>query len=187
MTEFVTPRETNSAIVSNWIDVLDKSQKVGEIEIVILRKALQECGANFELSEAERASLRNYTEGGKLKGIEAVWGDSYKTYKSWVEEYIKGYEFGGFNVLPALEPSGRKNSGLIQFFGELTSMASGVMDLETYRKYTEARAFNGKMWLEGKKELRKRIQVPTSETPIRLSSFPPGFVRVAWLKIQSFK
>lgn len=186
MTELVAPQEQSKAVVSNWIETLDESQMVGEIDIQVLRGALSECGANFELSEAERASLRMYTEDGKARGVRAVWGENYKTYKEWVEEYIKEYESTG-KPLPSLMPSGRKNSGLRQFFGELTSLASGEMDMETYRKYTEARAFNGKMWQEGRKDERKKVLVPTSEVAIRLSSFPPGFARAAWQKIQSFK
>ncbi|MEK7188511.1 MAG: hypothetical protein AAB685_01505 [Patescibacteria group bacterium] len=119
--------------------------------------------------------------------MRAIWGSRLDEFKKWTEGYVKAYEGEKGQLLPELKPSGVKYSGMVQFFGEVTSYAAGEIDFETLKVHLEARAKNGRLWEEGKREERVRIKVSTSDKPILLSSFPPGFPAVAWKKIESWR
>lgn len=161
--------------LEDWARTLAEESLVAPISQETVAKALEALGANFEIGESQRESLSKYTEGGKIKGLRAVWGGEYEDYLKFVGIYVKRYEATQGKVLPALRPSGRKNSGMIQFFGEITAYAAGAMSFEDLKLYLEARAKNGRAWAEGRKEDRVRIKVPTKDEPILLSSFPPEF------------
>lgn len=177
--------EQKREIVSSWIKNISQNQEVGEISKNTLKDVFESFGANFDISQEEKESLKGYSEKQKAQGMHAVWGDKFNEYKNWVEEYIVSYESETGKKLPALDKqkdsqsskpgSGRKNSGMIQFLGELTSYAAGEVDFSIFKSYVEARAKNGLAWEEDRKEDRLRIEVPTSEKPIRPSSFPPEF------------
>lgn len=178
-------KEQEIAQVGDWISTLSHERRVGRIEPEVLKGALVECGANFEISEKERDSLGKYSNKARSNGMRAVWGDRFQDYKDWSVQYIDDYESTG-NTLPALQKSGRKNSGMIQFFGQLTSFAAGELSFEDFTLYTESRALNGWLWRKGRKDERVRVKLPTSENPKLLSSFPPEFPSTAWEKIKSF-
>lgn len=186
MTETKTGEEVKS-VFSKWIEDISKIGKVNDIDHLVVKAVLEESSANFPPKE-KLASLGEYTNASKRSGLDIVWGENrVNEYKKWTLEYVKSYEEVTGKLLPKLKPSGSKNSGMIQFFGELTAFASGVMSFETFREYTEARALNGKMWEKDRKDERITIKVPTSVEPILLSSFPPGFPSKAWEKIQTLK
>lgn len=167
---------------SLWLQALAETGVVNEVGQSLVRTVLEFYGANFDLESEARASLREYTNKGKAPGLQAVWGSKFNDFKAWTRTYVEQYEATG-KTLPALKPSGRKNSGMIQFFGELTSFAAGELTFDDFKRYTEARILNGRLWEEGKKDERVRVKVPTSEKPILLSSIPPGFIEAAWQEI----
>lgn len=180
---FVESIESKVAIVDKWIKNIGEQQKVGEIPVGILRDVLTHFGADFEnLSEEDRKSLKGYSEKDKGPGVRAVWGDDFVNgYKDWTKDFIEKYESDPSKKrLPELKPSGRKNSGMMQFLFELTALASGEMSIESFKEYTEARVNNGKLWAEDRSNERVRIKVPTAEEPILLSSFPLEFPENAW-------
>jgi hypothetical protein len=186
MTEKGETVETQ-VIVEEWIGAISTEGKVGEINPSLLREALEGSGANFEPTP-ELVALASYTNKAKRPGLNSVWGEErVEEYKSWAKAYVEEYEAKSGKPLPELKPSGSKTSGMIQFFGELTAFASGKTNFSDYKTYTEARALNGRLWQEGKKDERVRVKVPTSKSPILLSSFPPGFPVAAWEKIKSWK
>lgn len=173
------------AAVDQWIDLICGGV-VEAIDKQILKETLEACGARFE-KEAIR-SLRRYTEKAKAPGMKLVWGERFEEYKKWVGEYIKVFEASpAHRELPKLLPSGRKNSGMIQFFGELTAFAAGAISVERFEVLTQARAENGLLWQLGKSKERIRLKVPTAKEPILLSSFPPGFPRNCWDKIKEWR
>lgn len=179
------PIEEAIAAVDQWIDLICGGV-VERIDRQVLKEVLEACGARFE-KEASR-SLRKYTEKGKAPGMKLVWGERFEEYKKWVGEYIKVFEASpAHRELPKLLPSGRKNSGMIQFFGELTAFAAGSLSFANFKKFTQARAENGLLWQLGRSRERIRIKVPTAKEPILLSSFPPGFPRDAWDKIKEWR
>jgi hypothetical protein len=174
--------EQKQITIGGWIESFSLKQEVKEFSPRILREVLTSHGANFEnLSDEAKESLKGYSEKERGMGIRAVWGDDVvDSYKEWTKEYIKGYEAKTGIILPELKPSGRKNSGMIQFFNDLTSLASGECNFDTFRTYTEGRVKNGVAWSEGRKGDRIRVSVPTSSEPILLSSIPKEFPIAAW-------
>lgn len=177
--------EEKIAAVDKWIDLICGGV-VESIDRRLLREVFETYGAEFE--QEAGWSLRRYTQKDKAPGMRLVWGERFAEYKKWVKEYIKSFEASPANrELPKLLPSGRKNSGMIQFFGELTAFAAGAMSLERFKKLTQARAENGLLWQLGKGGERIRLKVPTAKEPILLPSFPPGFPRACWGKIKSWK
>ena len=177
--------EQKREVVNDWVKNLSEKQEVVELSKDVLKNVLESFGGNFEISEKEKASLRGYSEKEKAMGMHAVWGEKFGEYKNWVKKYIIDYETETGKELPTLgkqkdskfekAPSGRKNSGMIQFLGELTSYAAGETSFDTFKLYVETRSKNGLAWEEDRKDDRIRITVPTSEKPIRPSSFPPQF------------
>ncbi len=118
--------------------------------------------------------------------LNEVWGEEHvDEYWKWIDSYISSYEENG-NILPGMGKKKVKFSGMRAFLGELTALASGEMNMETYTTYTEARLYNGKKWQEGRRDERVRIQVPTKEDAILLSSIPPEYPMSAWEKIKTF-
>lgn len=170
------------AIVNEWINKFSQEGIVDQLDPKILKPVMEYCGANFEIGEDALAlhGLREYSNAAKAESMRAVWGEKYDQYKNWTKEYIAKYESSTGDTLPELKPSGVKNSGMVQFFGELTSYAAGQIDFTTLKIYQEARAKNGKLWAEDRKDERTKIIVPTSKEPILPSSFPPGFPLDAW-------
>lgn len=187
---FVETIESKMAIVGKWMENIATKQEVNEIPREILINVLEHCGANFKgLDKEARERLKGYSEKEKGPGVRAVWGDEFVDgYKTWTKEFINEYEStAGNKELPELKPSGRKNSGMVQFLFDLTSYASGEYSFETFKTYTEGRVKNGKAWAEDRKDDRIRVQVPTSDEPILLSSVPPEFVTKAWQRISAKK
>lgn len=170
-----------------WIDKVSAEGKVENLDPGLLRDVLENCGANFEIGEAI-VDLSEYTNKAKAETMRLVWENGkYDDFKKWVEEWADNYEVTSKTVLPKLEKSGSKTSGMIQFFGQLTSYAAGQISFVDFKLYTETRALNGRLWQEGRKNERIRVRVPTSADPIRLSSFPSGFPSAAWEKIKSWR
>lgn len=79
-------------------------------------------------------------------------------------------------------PSGHKNSGMLQFLGELTACAAGKLSQEVLEERLSARAANGRAWVEGGNRIR--VTIPTAKESKLLSSFPPGFPVLAWEEIR---
>ncbi|KKS77262.1 MAG: hypothetical protein UV74_C0013G0032 [Candidatus Woesebacteria bacterium GW2011_GWB1_43_14] len=165
----------------DWLKEFVETGKVWRNGLVEVSLQFVCFGADFRnLSDEGIASLRKYTNEGKALGVREVWGGKFDAYKAWTKQFIAEYEAEHGIELPALVPSGRKNSGMIQFFGELTAFAAGVMSISEFTLFMEARILNGRLWEEGRKDERVRVNVPTSDKPILLSSFPPSFPLAAW-------
>lgn len=184
----INPTEEQHLHVSNWIDKLNKTGVMEKISPDSVKELLESYGAKFPISPEAKASLNKYTNKARAEGMRAVWGEKFEEYKQWTDNFIQQYEENPNNEpLPALKKSGKKNSGMIQFFGQLTSFASRQISFEDFKNHTEARIYNGRCWAEGKKQERVRVNVPTSEKPILLSSIPPEFPKAAWEKISSWE
>lgn len=189
------PHEREAA-VGSWIAQISENGTVGEIDHGLLKEVLESFGANFEVGEDARKSLGKYTNKGKAEGLVAVWGGNVVAdYKEWAKRFVEEFENKeSSRPLPKLvlksdpgSSSGSKTSGMLQFFGELTAFAAGVMSFEDFKKYTEGRALNGHLWQEKKGDERVRIKVPTADEPILLASFPPGFPSRAWSKLKEWR
>jgi len=184
------PLDEKIALVDEWIVEFSQSGELKKIDRRLLRDVLEVYGAKWEIDESKRGSLGKYTNEGRAPAMRAIWGDRFEEYEKWTSEYISRYEGETGSPLPALNLSGIKNSGMFQFFGEVTALAGlteNELPFQLIRKRLEARAGNGKAWAEDRKQDRVRIEVPTSEEPKRLSSFPPEFPQVAWEEIKSWK
>lgn len=182
--EFRSVKEFKSEF-NEWINLLSREGKVEDIDHLVVKAVLEECGANF-LPKEKLLVLGEYTNKSKRPDLDIIWGKNrVDRFKEWTLDFIDSYEKSNGKALPALKPSGHKNSGMLQFFGELTAFAAGILPFETFKEYTEARRLNGKLWQEGRKDERIRIKVSTSDKPILLSSFPPEFPVEAWKKIKT--
>jgi len=175
-----TDIEEKKAAVVEWITKFTEKGEIEEIDVVILKRVLIHCGADFEQSPEALVPLGEYTNKAKRPGLDAVWGkEAVDNFWSQINLFIEKHEAGVGIELPKLKKSGHKFSGMRQFFGEVTALAAGQLDFETFRKYSEARLFNGRKWQEGKKNERIRVDVPTKDKPILLSSYPSEYPRFA--------
>jgi len=183
------------AMVFDWVANISEKQEVGEMPREILKEVEKSFGANFEIGEVAKESLKGYSEKQVFEGMKEVWGEKYEEYKKWInEDFIPNYEKQIGKELPALVkqkdstsltlPSGRKDSGMKQFLIVLTRKAAGTISDEDFKSDIETRIKNGVAWSEGRKDDRVRIKVPTAEKPILIGSFPKEFPVKAfeWLK-----
>ena len=193
--------EEETAVVDGWTDQLSETGEVGDLDRGLLRRVLEAHGANLEIGESERNSLGRYSNKGKASGMRAVWGERFQGYKKWTKEYIDEYEAQAGKKLPALAKSGRKNSGMLQFLGELTAYAALVDEtfpMSQLRVRTAARVFNGRVREQGNvaKEARFHIMVKSynliedkdgrkRELPFAPAGFPPEFPKAAWEYLKS--
>jgi hypothetical protein len=183
--------EENKKNLLNWISTLSKGEEGKEISRDEVKNILESCGADLNIDEEKKEKLRGYSEKKRVEVMGTVWGnEKFEAYKNWIKEYIVEYEEKTDIELPVLvkqkdskskKPSSRrKNSGMVQFLGDLTSYASGAIDFNEFEECIGARSYNGLAWKEGRKEERRKIKVPTSEKKIRPASFPPEFPKAAF-------
>lgn len=199
MTERIPSLETgNSDVIQKWMElsvlsvthagILTPEQTKGllpELDRDDLKSYFESKGAKFDnLSEGERSSLRKYTNAKRALGMRAVWGGTFDDYKKFCSDWAKKYEERTTTRLPRLGKKPKKGeedrrpvtSGMIQMFDSLTAYAVGAMSWEDFEKYTVARIHNGQRWILGRKKERMKVDVPTAEDPIRVSSIPPRFM-----------
>jgi hypothetical protein len=176
--------ENNLTVFNDWIKNLCEKGEVRNVDPQLVRGVLEPMGANFEnLTEAERKSLRKYSNKGKRVGLHTVWGkDKVDTFKKWaIEEYIPFVEKRAGRELHTLwDPKTEtydniKHSGMMQFLGELTAFAAGELPLEEYKRLTEDRIKKGKKWEYGDRYEPYK--------PSKHASFPVDFPHKAmdWL------
>jgi len=179
--------EKKIAVVENWIGKITAEGVVDQIDPSLVREVLESFGANFEISEEERLSLRRYSNLNRRLGMDATWGtDQVNEYKRWlIDEYIPQYERRTGRELPTLYDGKTdkfdniKHSGMLQFFGELTAFAAGEKSFADYQRLTEDRVRKGKEWQE------RELNAPYEPSPH--APFPPEFPQEAWGKIKSWR
>jgi len=174
-------------IVKSWIAAFSETGQLGEMDRDLLRAVLEAHGAKFsEITPEVQASLQKYSNKGRAEAMRHIWGERFDEYKIWTNEWVADYEERTGQTLPALTKSGRKNSGMIQFLGEITAYAAGELSYEHLKLRLETRLYNGLAWAEGRREERKLISKPGTEKLFRPSSIPPGFPTDAWEKIKGW-
>lgn len=208
--------EQKQAMIGAWINDISEKQEVKEIPANDLKEVLQSYGASFEnLNEIDKRNLSMYAEKKRVGALEAVWGQKFNDYKNWVQEYIGDYEKRTGKELPKMKnvtslkntervASGRKDSGMIHFLGDLTGYASGNLGFDGFKLLLQTRAENGairelpKEKREGKEtqyiEWDREIDeekgaltvdprfhpkteelIPVDKQVVRPASFPPEF------------
>lgn len=173
------PFEERLAEVSDWIVRIGKDGTVNEIDPQLVKGVLEGLGANKEISDEERTSLGRYSSLNKRLGLNAVWGkEKVDAYKEWVKtDFIPNYEKKVGRELHTLwDPKTQtfdniKHSGMMQFLGELTAFAEGVLPIEEYRRLTEDRIRKG---IKFEKENPNEQYIPTKH-----ASIPPEFPQKA--------
>lgn len=171
--------ETDLVEVSNWILKIGQEGTVENIDSNLLKRVLEKLGANIEISEEAKASLGKYSSLKKRPGLHAVWGEGkIESYKEWVKtEFIPQYEEKVGKELHTLwDPKTEsfdniKHTGMMQFIGELTAFAEGVMSFEDYKRLTEDR-------------IRKGIKFERGDSyepykPSKHAAIPPEFPQAA--------
>ncbi|HLD92491.1 MAG TPA: hypothetical protein VI795_03810 [Patescibacteria group bacterium] len=182
MTEQETLRD-DLIQMDNWFSEMDRNHSVGEIDGLVLDRVLDHLGATLEIDRQEEASLKRYSNAASRKGMNAVWKEKrYDSFVSFCRDWIKNYEDKeGNKTLPKLTKSGRKNAGMKEFFHQFTAFTYGVLSEEEFKRFTEVRLNNGKLWQDGKKEQREKVKTPISEgKKVLIGSIPPGFVVDFW-------
>ncbi|CAN5348855.1 hypothetical protein BH10PAT1_BH10PAT1_0880 [soil metagenome] len=177
-------------VVTDWVTKMSETGQVENMDPVLLREVLSTKGANFEVLKDEnlKSKMGKYTNLGKGPAMTAVWGAKFENYKIWTKSFIASYETDILKgrELPKLGTSGIKNSGMIQFFGEITALAAGELSGEMFKTYMEARIHNGNVWKqypdkEDRIKHQVKIAVPTSDgEEIRIGSVAPEFPLAAW-------
>ena len=163
------------------------SIKIDEIALDLLFDKLD---AKREISANAEKSLGSYSNKASKLGMEAVWGKNrYKDFTVFCAEFIEKFESVEDNLeLPKLTKSGKKDSGMKEFFHELTSYAYGLLPWDEFLEHTEVRVINGKLWQEGRKDERLRIDTPISDYKDKLiGSIPPGFITHFWVWLEESK
>jgi len=158
MTEITErPFEESLAEVTDWINKIGEEGKVTDIDSRLVRGVLEGLGASPEISEEAKKSLSKYSNLGKRSGLDAVWGkEKVDAFKEWAKgDFIPQYEGKIGRELHTLwDPKTEtfdniKHSGMMQFLGELTAFAEGVMPIEEYRRLTEDRIRKGMKFEKG--------------------------------------
>ncbi|HTK03849.1 MAG TPA: hypothetical protein VL401_03750 [Alphaproteobacteria bacterium] len=176
--------------VGEWFGDMEKTGEVRKIDQVTLNITFDSLGGSLEIKEEEEKSLKEYTNKASKEGMIAIWGESrMKDFNNFCKSWIVNFEnTDGNKELPKLDQSGKKNSGMKQFFHEVTAYAYGIMDEETFGLFTETRIENGKLWQEGKKDQREKLETPSSKgEKILISSIPPGFIPDFWNWLKTSK
>lgn len=158
---------------NKWMKNLSENGKVDDIDPLVVRGVLESCGADFEITESDRESLRDYRNSHKRRGLDAVWGKAkVDTFKTWAkEEYIPYIEKKAGREIRTLWDKAKqvnddvKTSGMMQFLGEITAFAAGEMSMSKYRRLTEDRIKKGKEWQYGDRE-KEHIPSPHSSFPV---------------------
>lgn len=165
--------------VGGWIQEISEHEIVGEMDTKLLREVLEEFGADFSEKPGMETLSKKYNLG-RRPGMNAVWGVArMDAFNKWTTEYVLYYEAKTGRPLPVIENTETKTSGMRQFLGELTALASDHITPEEYLKKTGIRARKGKDWQE------RDISQPY--IPTDHSSFPPGYAADAWKYIQASK
>lgn len=205
------PIDERFAVVDEWVKRFSETRLAPEIDRGVLREVLTECGANFDISPELLAKLhrKHYTNFTRSAAMKAVWGERYGEFRRWTTSYIAGYEERTGKVLPALKESGRKNSAMIGFLGELTSYVAGNDETYPFGVFfmrISIGALNGfvreQLGLTSK-ECRFHLVVPgyndieykfkgedeqkEGSLPFAPSGFPQEFPASAWKKIKSWR
>jgi hypothetical protein len=204
------PVEEKISVVDGWIETISSTETVEYINTLLLSEVLEYCGANFfdggkKERRDELRTLIEYSNKRRAPGMRAVWGKNYDEYRDWTEEYVRKYEDETDRSLPLIRQKDKdtgevkiyKNSGMLQFIGELTAYADGRMGFRLLKDNLETRARNGRLRQQGRKEELKTIdmderkikdgKVVIEPKEIKPSSFPPGFPSVAWEKIKTWR
>jgi hypothetical protein len=145
------PFEERLAEVTEWIDGIGKDGQVVDIDPQLVKGVLEGIGANKEISEEAKKSLAKYSNLNKRPGLDADWGkDRVDAFKRWaIDNFIPQYEQRVEKQLHTLwDPKTEtydniKHSGMMQFLGELTAFAEGILPMEEYRRLTEHRVEKG--------------------------------------------
>lgn len=179
------PFEERQAELMDWFKKVgemkpeDGDEMIPDIDKQLVKGMLVDLGANFEISEEAMKPLSQPTNKYRRPGLDAVWGkDKVDAFKAWIiEEFIPGCELRSGRELHTLYDSetqtydNNNHSGMMQFFGELTSYASGKMTVEKYKSKSRVRITKGIKQEYG--------DVPKPYIPKGISSFPPEFPQAA--------
>lgn len=180
--------------VDEWIKNISEKQKVGkEVNQELLREVLISYGANFEnLNEEGREGLRGYSEKKRGPGVRQVWGNEFvDDYKGWAKRYLTDYELKTGIKWPILKKkehpeksTNGKWAGVNQFLFWLTRRAAGEGNNIEDNKEMETRIKNGIALVKGKKEERKKFDLPEGKGEKLISSIPGEFPIAAmdWIK-----
>lgn len=191
--------ENKQSQIDEWVKTLSEKCVLNPIDRGVLREVLEGHGAEFgHLKEEEEASLASYKNADRALALRAIWGDRFDEFKDWSRAWGKDWEERNGLVLPTIKQRSKKepdkilvykNSGMIQLFGTWNGLAG--LGEEKYpfgeaKRLIEARARNGRLWVEGEKSRREKVSIPSSTKPKFLSSFPPDFPVDAWNFIKTW-
>jgi hypothetical protein len=169
------PFEERLAEVTQWVKTIGERGRVVDIDPKLVLGVLEGLGAAKEISEEAKKSLARYSNLNKRPGLNAVWGkERVDAFKEWVKgDLIPQYEQRVGKELHTLwDPKAEtfdnvKHSGMMQFLGELTAFAEGVMPLDEYRRLTQNRVGKG---------IKFEFGDPYEPyKPSKNASFPPEF------------
>jgi hypothetical protein len=169
------PFEERLVEMGDWVGIMGNEGKVIDINPQLVKGVLEDLGAKTEISEEAKKSLGKYSNFGKRPGLDETWGmEKVDTFNRWViGEFIPSYEKKVGKELHTLwDPKTEtfdniKHSGMMQFLGELTAFAEGVMPIEEYQRLTEDRIGKGVRFEKG--------DPYEPYKPSKHSSIPPEF------------
>lgn len=204
MTERKIPTiEEKRQVVSEWMNKFSETGEVSYVDRQMFSEVLSEIGANFmDEGSKERlnalSTLAEYSNKGKAPGMRVVWGTKFDEYKAWCGKWAEDYKVNTGKKLPAIKQKGKRyeTSGMLAFFGEITSYAAGRMEFTLLKTRLEARYNNGVLY-EKHQKIDKSDSSPWKRVPmvdvyekdgkvitkiknIRLSSFPQNLPTDAW-------
>jgi len=184
------------AAIGGCIAKFSETGVVQELDRPLLWSVFKLHGAIEVLpSDNDRAmrSLARYSNKGKHQGMQAVWGDRRKDFRTWTEQWADEYEQRTGDKLPRVvfedEDTGERRpsrtEGMRQLLGELTGYAASCLDFGVVKNRLEARYYN----FHRSKVERHEILVPgyNNDESFAPASFPPEFPKAAWEKIKGWR
>lgn len=165
--------DTELLKVDNWMEYFSKNGVILPFSSRILRVALIHLGANPNPGRDALSSLESVSSFGMRRGMVAVWGEKFPAFESWTATHISAYEAAHF-ALPVYVHTGRKDHGMKEFFGLLTSFAYDRRSFGPFMHILE------RAWHDGSQWEQSGGGVGLSISTVRMSFFPPGYPLAAW-------
>lgn len=193
------------AKVFEWVDVyFNKEDGIGVIEKSDLRTYFEGCGAKEPSDEArKKLAFKHYGNKSRSNSMKEIWGDKYKEFKRFCNEYVEDYESESGKVLPVVEfkhgdgPSTfSKTEGMVSFFADLTALAFAFDDEYVFKNFDyvnnarekafRVRSEKSKLTEEDRVKIRITIPGYNNDKAFVPASFPPDFPAKALEKIRTW-
>jgi hypothetical protein len=167
--------------VDPWIEQIDKTGRVEDISPDDLLTILRFNGTR-EVNSDQLDQLSKHKLIEVRKGLEAVWGnerlDQFEVLMAGFSASYNATEGNRRLPMSLSSFSGETGLGNRRLFLELTQLAYGVLDNNSFKERTEAALTNGILWQQRRDEERVLLPDPDSTKGElkKVNQIAPGFI-----------